>query len=101
MKKKRIVKILSVGILCLSCFSIGKINTVSATKNIVKINSYNYIEKGKCIIELSNSSFALVDENKNIYQFYNYDSMDYYISFDSLSDLKGYINNYIDVNNNL
>ena len=99
MSKKRIVKILFVGILCLGCFTIGKINTTTATK--IKIESYNYIEKGKCIVELSDNSFALVDENKNIYSFYHYDMGDYDISFNTLSDLKSYISNYIDINSNL
>lgn len=97
MSKKRLIKIIGISMLCLGCFIAG----LKSNSKKITIEKYNYINNEKFLIEFSNKSFVVIEENKNIYSFYHRDLGDYNISFDTLDELKTFINNYIDINNNL
>lgn len=94
--KRKLIKGLSISMLIVSAFMLGK-----ATSNKeVKIKSIDNENSGSYIVTLSDGSFASVNESKGQYKFYPISMGDWDYSLNSKEELERCINTYLEIKNN-
>lgn len=90
--KRKLIKGLSISILIVSAFMLGK-----ATSNKeVKIKSIDNENNGSYTVMLSDGSFASIDEQEDKYNFYPVSMGDWNYKANSKEELKSIVKTYIE-----